>query len=327
VVKNIRKKIINLGGEVRFNTCLTDLNTQEGRIFSAIVNGDDRIVTNDLILAIGHSARDTYEMLYRRKLEIRAKPFSVGLRIEHLTEMINKAQYGPFFNHPRLPTANYKLVAHLPNHRPVYTFCMCPGGYVIAAASEENRLVINGMSKYARNGKNSNSALLVNVGPDDFGSDHPLAGIEFQRHWETQAFQAGGGNYKAPVQLVGDFLDRRASTRINRIHPTYQPGITLTSLETCLPDYVIRSIREALPVFDRKMKGFACADALLTGVETRSSAPVRIVRNDFYESSVKGIYPVGEGAGYAGGIVSSALDGLAVAEVIIDKYLPDRTAV
>ncbi|MBU3916476.1 hypothetical protein KKA14_13160, partial [bacterium] len=280
-----------------------------------------QIETDDLILAIGHSARDTYQMLFNRKLDMKSKPFAIGLRIEHLAEMINKSQYGKNFNHPKLPVSNYKCVAHLPNLRSVYTFCMCPGGYVIAAASEESRLATNGMSESNRNCKNSNSALLVNVGPKDFASEHPLAGIEFQRLWENRAFIAGGGGYRAPAQLVGDFLNHKASNRFESVAPTYKPGVTLTSLETCLPDYVINAIREALPIFDRKIKGFACRDALLTGVETRSSAPVKILRDDSLESVIKGIYPAGEGAGYAGGIISSALDGLAVAESIIDKYL------
>lgn len=320
VVKNIRQKIIALGGEVRFDTCLTGIDIQNGRIIAAILNDDRKQDTRELVLAIGHSARDTYDMLHRRGLDIQPKPFSIGLRIEHLARTINSAQYGKFAGHSKLPAANYKLVAHLTGQRSVYTFCMCPGGYVVAAASEANHVVTNGMSAFAQDGENSNSALLVNVGPEDFGSLHPLAGVAFQRRWERQAYIAGGGNYNAPAQLVGDFLQNRGSAKIRRVKPTYLPGVTLTSLDTCLPDYIIQSIRAALPVFERKIKGFAHPEALLTGVETRSSAPVRIVRNADFESRVHGIYPVGEGAGYAGGIVSSALDGIAAAERICAKY-------
>ncbi len=320
IVKNLRKKIIDLGGDVFFETCLTDIEVKNNTIVSAVFNNKERVLTDDLVVATGHSARDTYEMLHKRNLEIKAKPFSMGVRIEHKAEMINKSQYGNFYSHAKLPTAKYKLVCHLPQNRSVYTFCMCPGGYVIAAASEEGMLVINGMSKYARNGINSNSALLVNVGPDDFGSEHPLAGIEFQRQWERKVFLTGGSNYKAPVQLVGDFLANKASTSIKSVLPTYKPGITLTSLNDCLPSYIIDSLRASLPLFDRKMHGFAYPDALLTGIETRSSSPVRILRDKACQSNIRGIYPAGEGAGYAGGIISSAIDGLVVAEAIIEKY-------
>lgn len=320
IVKNIRQEIIENGGEVRFETCLTDIEVKNKKIVAAIFNGEEKVLTDDLIIATGHSARDTYEMLYKRKLEIKAKPFSVGVRIEHKAEAINKSQYGDFFDHPKLPAARYKLVAHLPGNRSVYTFCMCPGGYVVAASSEQGMLVVNGMSEYAQDGQNSNSALLVSVTPEDFDSDHPLAGMEFQRKWESKAFSAGGGDYKAPAQLVGDFLQDKESLKIKSVLPTYRPGVKLTSLNNCLPDYVVDSLRKALPLLDRKIKGFAHPEAVLTGVETRSSSPVRLLRNEFYQSNIKGIYPAGEGAGYAGGIVSSAVDGLTVAEAIIEKY-------
>ena len=319
IVKNIREEIISLGGKILFNTKLTDLKVENQKIKSIIVNDGKEILTDRLILAIGHSARDTYQMLFDRQIKMEAKTFSMGLRIEHSAEAINRAQYGKFYNHPSLGVARYKLVAHFPEGRSVYTFCMCPGGQVVGASSEKERLVTNGMSEYAQDKVNSNSALLVNVGPEDFESDHPLAGVEFQRHWEAQAFAAGGGNYHAPVQLVGDFLENKASTGIKKIKPSYQPGIKATSLNNCLPDYIISSIRKALPILENKIKGFATSDAVLTGIETRSSAPLRIIRDEKFQTNIQGIYPIGEGAGYAGGIISSALDGIIVAEEIINE--------
>ena len=321
IVKNIRKKIIALGGEVRFDTCLTNIEVENDRLIAGIFNGQEKIPTEDLVLAIGHSARDTYQMLYEKELEMKAKPFSMGVRIEHTAEMINRAQYGEFHAHPKLPTARYRLVAHLDLDRSVYTFCMCPGGTVVAAASEEGRLVTNGMSEEAQAGQNSNSALLVNVLPGDFPSEHPLAGVEFQRHWEEKAFEAGGGDFKAPAQLVGDFLENRPSEKIGIVKPTYGPGVTMTTLAGCLPDYVLTSLKKSLPILDRKVKGFAHPEAVLTGVETRSSSPVRIVRGKDFQSSIRGIYPAGEGAGYAGGIVSAAIDGMMIAEAIIEERL------
>ncbi|MBT3393626.1 MAG: hypothetical protein HN411_00755 [Waddliaceae bacterium] len=320
VVKNIREKIIELGGEVRFETCLTDIEIRDEKVVAAVFNGNEKILVDDLILAIGHSARDTYQMLYDNKLAMEAKPFSMGVRIEHTAEMINRAQYGDFYRHPKLPTARYRLAVHLENKRSVYSFCMCPGGTVVAAASEEGRLVTNGMSEKAQDGKNSNSALLVGVSPSDFESEHPLAGIKFQRYWEEKAYQAGGGNYKAPTQLVGDFLENRPSVRFKNISSTYKPGTTLTTLNGCLPDYILASLREALPIFSRKVKGFANPEAVLVGIETRSSSPVRIVRDENFQSNIKGIYPAGEGAGYAGGIISAAIDGLKVAETVIMNH-------
>lgn len=318
VVKNLRKKILMLGGEFHFNSCLTDIEIDNGRITAAILSNGEKILTDDLVLAIGHSARDTYEMLYEKKIDIEAKPFSVGLRIEHEAEVINRALYGKFSKHKKLSSATYKLVAHLPKDRSVYTFCMCPGGYVVAAASEENRLVTNGMSEYSQSGNFSNSALLCGVKPSDFSSNHPLAGMEFQRFWEEKAFSVGGGKYQAPVQLVNDFLLNKPSS--NDVVSTYKPGVLPTSLTDCLPDYIIRSLKQALPIFNKKLKGFTYSRALLIGIETRSSAPLRLLRDDTCQSNIKGLYPAGEGAGYAGGIVSSALDGLKVAESIIQKY-------
>lgn len=320
IVKNIRQKIIRLGGEVRFETKLTDIEIADGKVSAAVFNGQEKIPVADLVLATGHSARDTYGMLYGKGLEMKAKPFAIGVRIEHAAEMINRAQYGEFFAHPNLPTARYRLVSHSEKNRSVYSFCMCPGGTVVAAASEDGKLATNGMSEQAQDGQNSNSALLVNVLPSDFGSDSPLAGIEFQRQWEEKAYLAGGGGYKAPAQLVGDFLQNKPSKKIGKIAATYGPGVTMTALDGCLPDYVLASLREALPVLNRKVKGFAHPEAVLTGVETRSSSPVKIVRNGNFQSNIAGIYPAGEGAGYAGGIISAAIDGMMVAEAIIGKY-------
>jgi len=320
IVKNLRKKIISLGGEIKFETCLTDIEYKNDKISCVLLNSKEKILADDLILAIGHSARDTYGMLYNRNIKMESKPFSIGVRIEHKKEMINKSQYGEEYDNPRLPSARYNLAVHLKNKRSVYTFCMCPGGYVISGASENGMLTTNGMSEYEQDGENSNSAILVNINPCDFESDHPLSGIDFQRKWEKEAFELGGKNYNAPAQLVGDFLKNNCSEELKGINPTYRPGVTLASLRDCLPEYVIESLKEALPLFDRKIKGFSNREAILTGIETRSSSPVRILRNDNFETNISGIYPIGEGAGYAGGITSSAVDGILLAEKIIEKY-------
>jgi len=321
VIKNLRKEIINLGGKVKFETQLTNLEIKNEKIKAIIINEKEKIQVDELILATGHSARDTYKMLYEKKLKMKTKAFSIGLRIEHSREMINKSQYGKLYKHPKLETAKYKLIQHLKDKRPVYTFCMCPGGYVMGASSEKNCVVTNGMSEYAQDGENSNSALLVPIMPKDFKSDHPLAGIEFQQKWEKKAFLEGGSNYFAPIQLLGDFLEKRKSIKIKNIKPSYKPGVKLSNLDLCLPDFVIESLREAIPLFDKKIKGFANPEAILTGIETRSSSTIKIERNEKYESNIKGIYPAGEGSGHAGGIVSSAIDGMLVAEAIIEKYL------
>lgn len=321
VVKKMREEIISLGGEFRFNARLSDIKIEDNKLVSITVNEEEEILVSDLILAIGHSARDTYQLLYDRGIELAAKPFSVGVRIEHKAEMINRSQYGNTFENPKLGVARYKLVENNTGVRPVYTFCMCPGGYVMAAASEEGMLTTNGMSEFAQDGANSNSALLVPVTPEDFPSDHPLAGIEFQRFWERRAFQAGGGNYLAPAQLVGDFLAGKPSKKALRMKPTYSRAVLFGSIEMCLPDFVTASLKAALPLMEKKIKGFAHPEAILTAIETRSSAPVRIIRGENRESKTSGLYPAGEGAGYAGGIVSSAVDGLATAEKIIEKYL------
>ncbi|NLM13005.1 MAG: NAD(P)/FAD-dependent oxidoreductase [Epulopiscium sp.] len=324
VVKNIREKIIELGGEVRFESKVTELIIENGQVVGVTVNHNKFIPCNVVVLALGHSARDTFEMLYKKGVIIHQKPFSIGVRIEHPQEMIDKVQYGKYAGHPRLGAADYKLAYHCSNGRSAYTFCMCPGGMVVGAASEEGYLVTNGMSEYKRDKENANSALLVGIHPNDFNDNHPLAGIEFQRKWERKAFEAGGENYCAPAQLVKDFMCGVPSTKLGIVRPSYFPGIKLTDLRLCLPDFVVDTLKEALPMLDNKLKGFSMGDAVMTGVETRSSSPIRIERNKEYESNIKGVYPVGEGVGYAGGIVSAAVDGIKAAEMIASKYLPIR---
>lgn len=321
-VKNLREQIIAYGGDVRFRAKVTDIEIKDGSVRSIIINNTERIDCSVVLLAIGHSARDTFEMLCRRGIDMHRKAFSIGVRIEHPQEIINRAQYGEAAGSAGLGAADYKLSYHSGNGRSAYTFCMCPGGYVVAAASEENMIVTNGMSEYKRDGENANSALLVGVEPDDFPGSHPLAGIEFQRHWEKLAFKVGGSNYQAPVQLVGDFLADRTSTAWGSVMPTYKPGVVFAPLKNCLPGYVIDTLKEAIVYFNTKIKGFAMNDSILTGVETRSSSPVRISRDDNFISNIQGLYPIGEGAGYAGGIMSSAVDGIKAAEKVIEKYAP-----
>ncbi|MDU2197938.1 MAG: hypothetical protein E7E21_05935, partial [Peptostreptococcaceae bacterium] len=297
VVKNIRNEIIRLGGEVRFDSKVTDICRVDNGIESITINDNEVIETNIVILAIGHSARDTYEMLHERGVHIIQKPFAIGARIEHPQELINKSQYKDFHNHPRLGAADYRLIEHTSNGRTAYTFCMCPGGSVIASASNEGQVVTNGMSEHARDKDNANSAFLVNVVPGDFGSDHPLAGMYFQEKYERLAYELGGQNYNAPVQLVGDFLNDRISTKIGSVKPSYEPGYTFVDLRECLPQFVTETMKEALSGFDRKIKGFAMDDAVLTGVETRSSAPIRIVRDEetLESTNTRNLYPCGEG--------------------------------
>jgi uncharacterized FAD-dependent dehydrogenase len=320
IVKNIRQTIIALGGEFRFNCLVSGLKVKDNKIAAVDISDQGSMEAPALILAPGNSARDTLAMLYESGVKLQAKPFSIGVRIEHRQQWLDEAQYGSAAGHLRLGAADYKLVFHAPGSRSAYTFCMCPGGQVVATATEADGLVTNGMSLYARNGANANSALLVGVDPTDFNGDHPLAGIEFQRSWERKAFILGGKNYFAPVQLVGDFIAGRSSTSLGSIEPTYRPGWRLTDLADCLPGYVEETLRQALSFFDKQLPGFTRNDAVLTGVETRSSSPVRIVRNELFESNIHGLYPAGEGAGYAGGIMSSAVDGLRAAEAIIRKY-------
>lgn len=322
-VKNIRKEIIAHGGEVRFNARVTDFIIKDGKISELIINNDEIIQCQSVMLAIGHSARDTFEVLHKKGVDISQKPFSIGVRIEHPQDFIDKAQYGDWAGHPGLGAADYKLAYHGKNGRSAYTFCMCPGGLVVSAASEEDHLVTNGMSEYKRDGENANSALLVGVTPSDFGSEHPLAGIEFQRRWEQLAFKQGGESYKAPAQLTKDFFADRPSSQWGSVKPTYKPGVVPTELKNCLPSYVIETLKEAILYFDTRIKGFAMPESILTGVETRSSSPVRINRDINYLSNIEGLYPVGEGAGYSGGIMSSAVDGIKAAEKIIEVFAPE----
>ncbi len=321
-VKAMREEIISLGGEVRFHSAVTGLRTRDGRLSGVEVNGRETIPCSRLLLAVGHSARDTFRMLERAGVRLEQKPFSLGARIEHRQQEIDRAQYGAFAGHPELGAADYRLAVHLPGGRGVYTFCMCPGGQVVAAASQEGRVVTNGMSNRARDGRNANSALLVGVGPEDFGGAHPLAGMELQERLEEKAFLAGGGGYRAPGQRVEDFLQRRPSRRFGDVTPTYRPGVTPASLEGVLPQAVTEAMRQGLSLLDARLHGFAHPDALLTGVETRSSSPVRIPRGEDLQSvSLPGLYPCGEGAGYAGGIVSAAVDGVRCAERMLASTL------
>ena len=321
VVRNMRMKIIELGGEVHFGARMTEIVTKNNAVCAVRyedAQGEHELPTNHVILAIGHSARDTFTMLHERRFTLEQKPFSIGARIEHPQALINRAQYGDFAKHPALGAADYKLALHLPSGRSVYTFCMCPGGQVVAAASEPDSVVTNGMSVHARDGVNANSALLVGIGPEDFSSDHPLAGMFLQREIERRAFVLGGSCGKAPAQLVGDLLAGRASTTIGSVTPSYKPGIVMGNLAELLPDYIVAAMREALPILGRKLRGFDHPDAVLTGPETRSSSPVRIPRGaDLISVDATGLYPCGEGAGYAGGITSAAVDGVRCAEAVL----------
>lgn len=323
VVKSIRKELIKLGATVLFNTTLVDIIIDNGNINKAVVLKDNKesiIKTDNIILALGHSARDTFEMIYKKEIIIEPKSFSIGARIEHIKDKIDKAQYGDFANHKSLGSAEYKLHTHLPD-RSVYTFCMCPGGYVVGSGSEENGVVTNGMSTFARNNVNSNSALLVGVSPKDYGSDHKLAGVYFQRKLEKAAFKAGGENYNAPVQRVDDFLNNVTTTKLGDVTPTYKPGVTYSNLNNILPSFATNSMKLAIKNFNNRLKGFSDGDAVLTGVETRSSSPIRILRSPktLESVSVNGLYPCGEGAGYAGGIMSAAVDGIKCAEKLLSK--------
>jgi len=321
VVKKIREEIKSLGGEVKFNSKLEKIVYEDGNLKSIIVNGNENPCTA-LVLAIGHSSRDTYEMLNKEKISMEAKAFAIGVRIEHPQELINISQYGDNHKHPKLQAADYRLTYQSEKlKRGVYSFCMCPGGVVVSAASEEGRLVSNGMSYHARDLENANSALVVTVSPEDFEGDSPLRGMEFQRHYESLAFKLGGGNYKAPVQLVGDFMKDRPSTKLGKVTPSYTGGYEFKELKNCLPKYVTEALKEGIMNFDNKIKGYGHKDAVLTGIETRTSAPVKIHRDKNLESeNVYGLYPAGEGAGFAGGIISAAVDGIRVAEQIIEKF-------
>jgi uncharacterized protein len=316
MVEDMRANIETLGGEIRFSSRVDDLLIDNGQVKGVQLSNGEIIHSSHVVLAVGHSARDTFKMLYERGVYVEAKAFSIGFRIEHPQSIIDNCQFGDNAGNEILGAADYKLAHHCSNGRSVYSFCMCPGGTVVAATSEAGHVVTNGMSQYSRNERNANSGIVVGITPDDYPG-HPLAGIDLQRRLEAHAFTLGGGTYAAPGQLVGDFLAQRPSSAWGQVLPSYTPGVQLGDLSSALPDYAIDAIREALPVFDKKIKGFAMHDALLTGVETRTSSPIRIKRNELYQSlNTKGLYPAGEGAGYAGGILSAAVDGIKVAEAV-----------
>ena len=325
MLQNLRRELSELGADLRFGHKLTDIIVKDGGLTALTVTAGGETYTlpsRQCILALGHSSRDTVEMLYDRGVHMEQKAFAMGVRIEHSQRDLDVQQYGEFAGHPALPVSTYKLACHLPNGRSAFSFCVCPGGQVVAAASEKNRLVTNGMSAYARDGENINGALLVNIIPDDFGSSHPLAGIELQRRLEEAAFRQGGSSYKAPCQRVADFLAGRPSIGPGAIVPSYRPGVVWGDLHDCLPDFMVETLELALPVLDRKLPGYAAPDALLTAVESRSSAPVRIPRDETYQCNIRGLYPCGEGAGYAGGILSAAADGMRCAEQMIGGIQP-----
>ncbi|HTP76170.1 MAG TPA: NAD(P)/FAD-dependent oxidoreductase [Rhizomicrobium sp.] len=318
MVEHLRATIESLGGEYRFQSRVEDIDIEtrgdERHVRGVVLADGTHIAADHVVLAPGHSARDTFAMLVKRGVDIEAKPFSIGFRIEHPQSLIDRARFGRSIK--ALGAAEYRLVHHAANGRTVYSFCMCPGGTVVAATSEEGRVATNGMSQYSRNERNANAGIVVSITPEDY-PEHVLAGIDLQRKWETRAFEAGGGTYAAPVQRVGDFLAGRPSTALGSVIPSYRPGVTPTDLSTCLPDYAIAAIREALPAFGRQIPGFDMADAVLTGVETRTSSPIRIRRNERFESvNTRGLYPAGEGAGFAGGILSAGVDGIKVAEAV-----------
>ncbi len=323
MVEKMRETIIALGGEIRFESRVDDIEIApdaqgQNQVQAVVLQNGQRIATHHLVLAVGHSARDTFEMIYKRGIYIEAKPFSIGFRIEHPQSLIDNARHGPNAQHPILGAADYKLVHHASNGRTVYSFCMCPGGTVVASASEAGCVVTNGMSQYSRNERNANAGIVVGITPEvDFPGD-PLAGMELQRKWEHQAFLLGGSTYQAPGQLIGDFLANQPSTQFGEITPSYTPSVHLTNLDSALPEYVISAIREAIPQFAKQIKGFDLPDGILTGVETRTSSPIRIKRHDDDLQSIntKGLYPTGEGAGYAGGILSAGVDGIRVAEAV-----------
>jgi uncharacterized FAD-dependent dehydrogenase len=316
IVQNLRATIAALGGDIRFQSRVEDIDIGQGQVRGVRLDSGEYLPGTHVVLAVGHSARDTFQMLYERGVYIEAKPFSIGFRIEHPQSLIDRCRLGDQSGHPRLGSADYKLVHHCKNGRSVYSFCMCPGGKVVAAASEPGRLVTNGMSEYARDESNANSAIVVGITPDDYPAG-PLGGIALQRRLEERAFELGGCTYEAPGQLVGDFLANRPSTAFGDVYPSYKPGVKLGDLSESLPAYAIAAIREALPAFDRQIPGFAMDDAVLTGVETRTSSPIRIKRNEHCQSvNISGLYPAGEGAGYAGGILSAGIDGIKVAEAV-----------
>lgn len=326
-LKNLRQKLLDLGADIRFESQLTDLDIRDGRLAGITAAGPDgpyALPCRHLVLCPGHSARDTFEMLYARGVPMEAKPFAVGVRVEHRQADCDAAQYKQYAGHPGLPASTYKLSCHLPSGRGVFSFCVCPGGEVVAAASETGRVVTNGMSEFARDRENINGALLVNVMPEDFGGDGPLAGVAFQRTLEAAAYALGGGGYRAPAQRVEDFLAGRPSAGPGRVTPSYRPGVTWADLHECLPPFVTDALAEALPILGRKLRGYDAPDAVLTAVESRSSSPVRIPRDETCQSGLRGLYPCGEGAGYAGGILSAAADGMRCAEQICHQLIIDN---
>ena len=320
-LRSLRRELAEAGADIRFGARLGNFRTEDGAVCGVTVRQDGAVYdlpARQVVLALGHSARDTFEMLYQTGLAMEQKPFAMGVRIEHRQADVDAAQYRALAGHPALPPSTYKLSCHLPNGRSAFSFCVCPGGQVVAAASETGRTVTNGMSEYARSGENINGALLVNVTAEDFPSPHPLAGIALQRQVEEAAFALGGGDYRAPCQRVEDFLRGAPSAGAGRVTPSYRPGVVYTDMARCLPPFIAETLRLALPVLGKKLKGYDDPDALLTGVETRSSSPVRLVRDDNYEANIRGIYPCGEGAGYAGGILSAAADGMRCAEKLLE---------
>lgn len=324
MVEHLRAKIEGLGGEIRFRSRVDDFLFEDGRLRGLMLAEGEEIRTDHVVLAVGHSARDTFQALYDRGVPIDAKPFSIGFRIEHPQTLIDRRRYGRHAGHPLLGAADYRLVHHASNDRSVYSFCMCPGGTVVAAASEPGRVVTNGMSQYDRSERNANAGIVVGITPEDYPG-HPLAGIALQRHWEQQAFEVGGGTYEAPGQRLGDFLAGKPTAALGSVEPSYKPGVRLGDLSGCLPPWAIAAIREALPAFDEKLRGFAMPDALLTGVETRTSSPIRIPRGDDLQCpGALGLFPAGEGAGYAGGILSAAIDGIRVAEAVARALVTSR---
>ena len=317
MVEKIRATIESLGGEIRFESRVDELLIEHGQVQGVQLSNGEILESSYVVLAIGHSARDTFSMLQQNGVYMEAKPFSMGFRIEHPQSLIDQCRFGNAAGHPLLGAADYKLVHHCKNGRSVYSFCMCPGGTVVAATSEAGHVVTNGMSQYSRNERNANSAIVVGITPEVDYPEHVLAGVDLQRHWERKAFLLGGENYAAPAQLVGDFLAGKPSTQFGAVEPSYTPSVKLGDLSSALPYYAVEAIREALPAFDKKIKGFAMHDALLTGVETRTSSPIRIKRNENFQSlNTIGLFPAGEGAGYAGGILSAAIDGIKVAEAV-----------
>ena len=321
VVEHMRHQIEALGGEVRFQQRVTDVLIDNGQLQGVVLGSGEQINSKHVILALGHSARDTFRMLHSRGVYMEAKPFSVGFRIEHPQSLIDRARLGKYAGHPKLGAADYKLVHHAKNGRSVYSFCMCPGGTVVAATSEPHRVVTNGMSQYSRNERNANSGIVVGITPEDYPGG-PLAGIELQERLESHAYILGGSTYEAPAQLVGDFLAGKASTALGSVEPSYKPGVKLVDLADALPAYAIEAIREALPAFDKQIKGFSLHDAVLTGIETRTSSPLRMTRDATLQSlNVKGLFPAGEGAGYAGGILSAGVDGIRIAEALARDML------